>query len=984
VDSEERTEKTSSRYGALPAMDANVVTREAVERPLQEALALQEPGIVVLEGADGMGKTTLMAQVATRMGREQPFEYVVYTGFGGGGLAEMALRDLAGVLLGESDAHAPVPKGRLEEALTEHPTLICWDDIDAVFGEGPMALSDGMQQELVALARRLASLGSTRVLLGCARLPKHPSLSASSVERIKVRGLAAEEAVELWTKWGYTDQLADDDVQRLASLLGGNPLALRLAGYTAGSRGLQAVERALEKALPGFAQGEGRMRNQGLHAAMEAWLQQIPDVHSEALAPLGVFAQGFVANLPALVGDTPNDSWAKALGVLVRSGLARTYPIEGLKVPYIRVHQALLSHLSRHLDQAQAMRFRSRYAGNYVGLARWMIRNRDRAAEAVRNLRRYEMPNLRRILPDLIASGEMGMAREFTRDMADLLQGDGLPREASLVREAIGRAISQLLQQRGPLSRAEVNLLIGEADSLIGNRHLGEAGMLLHQACDRFRDEKGISYSGPAATLDHARACRRLGHALIALHQADLALSPLVQAEELLSKLEGQLAIGEEIVDLALDLAPLYASRDQADKARDLLERALPVAQEAERHEDVARLRQQLAAGALRAEDSALAEEHLLEALEVLDEGSEALEAEAALRDQLAGIAVQRDDPDNAIQLLEQAVALYRDQENRPAEASALVRLAGLLRERGHLSEAEKHLARAASLYQEANQRSALAAVELDLAQLLLDQRRSAEARVHAEAARALLENRKTQGPVWRAYQLLDELDRDAGNLEASKRWHGLAIDAYVASGAARALVAQWGPLLSGLVRASHGQALDNDIVLALEEMERDQDWQDAVDVFWRILGGERGDELYLGLDVRPAALVKALLAGIEALELKDHGPAEEQAPSVETQAESRAGGLPREMQAMIQRVFVTVMQAIRGDPNAQFVAGMLLGTLQQKGHAEPIVQYAHAMERILAGERDDALAQGLPGELAEPVRALLRALEKGPSPTRG
>jgi hypothetical protein len=125
-------------------------------------------------------------------------------------------------------------------------------------------------------------------------------------------------------------------------------------------------------------------------------------------------------------------------------------------------------------------------------------------------------------------------------------------------------------------------------------------------------------------------------------------------------------------------------------------------------------------------------------------------------------------------------------------------------------------------------------------------------------------------------------------------------------------------------------------------------------------------------------------LAGIEALELKDHGPAEEQAPSVETQAESRAGGLPREMQAMIQRVFVTVMQAIRGDPNAQFVAGMLLGTLQQKGHAEPIVQYAHAMERILAGERDDALAQGLPGELAEPVRALLRALEKGPSPTRG
>ncbi|MGC9358848.1 MAG: tetratricopeptide repeat protein [Anaerolineae bacterium] len=978
--SDERADTRSLAHGALPATDANVVAREKPESALQEALAPQEPGIVLLEGGDGMGKTTLMAQVATRMRWAQRFEHIVYTGFGGGGLAEKALRDLAVVLLGESHAHTRELKGRLEGALTEHPTLICWDDIDAVLGEGPMALSDMMQQELVALAQQLASLGSTRLVLSCARRPAQAFLASSGVQRVKVGGLAPEEAIDLWKQWGYDDQVADADVARLADLLGGNPLALRLASYVAGSHGLEIANQGLEEALPGFAQGEGRLGNQGLHAAMEAWLRRIPDVHSEALAALGVFVQGFVANLPALVGDTPNDTWAKALGLLVRSGLARTYPVEGLKVPYVRVHHALLDHLARRLDQTEAARLRSRYAGNYMGLVKWMIKNRDRAAEAVSNLRRYEMPNLRCILPLLIGSGEMGMAREFTRDMADLLQDDGLPREAGLVREAIGRAISQLLQRQGPLSRPEVNLLIGEADSLIDNRRFGEAGMLLHQACDRFRDEKGISYSGPTATYDHARACRRLGHALSALHQADLALSPLVQAEELLGKLQGQKAISEEVVDLALDLAPLYASRDQADKARDLLERALPLAQQAKRHEDVARLRQQLAAGALRAEDTNLAEEHLRAALEALNEGGAAPEAEAALRDQLAGIAVQRDDPDSAIQLLERAVALYRERENRPAEASALVRLGGLLRERGEFSEAEAHLSRAAGLYQEANQHSALATVELDLAQVLVDQGRSAEARVHAEAARVLLEERKVRGPLWQAYALLEQLDGDAGDSEASKRWHRLAIEAFAASSSARALAAQWGPLLNGLVRASHGQALDNDIVLVLEEMEQDDEWRDTVDVFWRVLSGERGDDLYQDLGVRQAALVKALLAGIEAHEPEKQAHDEERAPAAEGQAQPRGAGIPREVQATIQRVFVAVMQAIRGDPNAQFVAGMLLGTLQQKGSPELMAKYAHAMERILAGERDPALAQGLPQGLAEPVRTLLGALEKGPS----
>lgn len=964
----------------LPPVGADLLEREASWKALEEALAPEEAGVVVLVGAAGMGKTTLLTQVAMRLRGSERFERVVYTSYAGGGLAELALRDLAAVLLGGRHEHKPVAMNRLMEALAEQPTLVCWDDLDAVIGEGPMGLSDVMQQELLALAERLATVGSTRVLLTCSRVPTHPSLVRGRALHVSIGRLTPEEAVGLWARCQFTDQVEDEAVARLAEHLGGNPMALRLAGDMASSHGLEATERALEDALPGFGQGEGKLGNQGLHAAMEAWLRQLPRAYDEALTPMGLFTRGFVANLPARVGEVPETTWAEALGALVRAGLARTEPIAGLKVPYVTVHGAFVAHLARRLDQSQGMMLRIRYAGNYVGLVNWMTKNRERAAEAVGALRHCEMPNLRRTLPILIASGEMGLAREFTRRMADLLQEEGLHQEAGLVRDAVGRAVSELLRQERPLSRVEVHLLLEQADSLMESRRYGEAGMLLRRVCDRFGKDEGVSYTGSPATFDQAKACRRLGRALITLRQGDLALSPLVQAELLLDKIEGQEGVGDELLELALDLAPLYLAHDQPDKARKLWEKALPLAEAAERSEDIARLRQQLAGAAMRAQDVTQAEEHLQAALDALAAGADVPQLEAELLDHLAAVAFQRGARDRAIDALERAVAAHRAQKNRPAEAAGLVRLAGLLKEEGRAQEAEPHLARAAAIYQEGGQRPALATVELEMAQLLLDEGRTSEARVHAEAARAILEDPKMPGPLWRAYVLLEELERRAGDKESAADWHVSAVEAYAGSASARGLLARWAPLLAGLVQACRGQALENEVVVALEEMEQEGEWRETVDAFWRVLGGERGDDLYLSLDVRQAALVKALLAGLEAPEPEEQEPPAEAAAQAPSRPQAAVGGVPREVQATIQRVFTTVLQAARGDANARFVADMLLGTLQEKGRPEPLVHYARAMERILAGERDPALAQGLPKELAEPVRALLTALSKDAS----
>ena len=962
--------------GMLPFSAEGLLQRREASESLEAMLAPDQGVLGLLHGPAGMGKTSLLVQVAERLLSEGQIERVVYTSFAGGGLAELALADLAEGLLGQGRQRKSGPEKRLLEALSQKPTLVCWDDLDAVVGEGPMGLSEVMQQELFSLAQRIASVSGTRMLLVCSRPPTHPVVAGDAVKRFALGPLTAEVAEALWERWQGPDSGTG---ARFAERLAGNPLALGLVCELVRVQGVDAAEKDLEAVLPGIRYGEGKLRNQGLFAAIEAWIRARPGSQGDAVASMGVFARGFVANLPARLAEIPDDTWTALLGAMIRSGVARTAPIVGLKVPYVYVHEAFLEHITRRMDLNQAKILRGQYVGNYLGLQAWMIKNRERIPEAVASLRRLELPNLRRVLPILVTTGEVRFARDYSQRMADLLEDEGLYQEAGLVRDAVGRAVSELLSRDRPLSAAEVQMLLDQADSLTETRRYGEAGALLRRLCDRCGQENGLSYSGDAAKLDYAKACRRLGSALLALRQTDLAMAPLVQAEQLLAQVQGQEGAEGELLELALGLAPIYLAQNQADKAHALWKRALPLAEAAQRAEDVARIHQQLAAGALREQDAALAEEHLTAAVGTLQEQDQNPELQATLQDQLAAVALQRGSRDRAIDSLEEAVALQRGEDNRPGEATDLVRLASLLKEEGKVCEAEAHLARAATLYQAGGQRSALAVVEIEMAQLLLDEGRLAEAKVHAEAARALLADTKVAGPLWRAQELLRDLARAEGDDQAVREWQVAAMESFARSPSARTVLGHWSPVLAGLVAASRGEALQEGLVAALDEMEQQEEWRDTVGALWRVLGGERGEELYLDLSVSQAVVVKALLAAVEAPPPeRPESEAEQLSQRPQPQAApGPATGLPREVQATVRRVFTAVLQASRGDANARFVAETLLQTLQQKGQAEPMVQYARAMARILAGERDPSLVQGLLPELAEPVQALLRALSQ-------
>jgi len=159
-------------------------------------------GIVVIHGYEGMGKTTLAAHAARWLVSKSCFSQVVYSDFGGGGHRESALYDLGARLLGDTfDLGAQDAVGAIEQALSETPTLVIWDGMEALLEPGAFPLAVEALAELLRLGARLAGAGGSRlcVVSDSSALPD-PSYDGASVALdLSLGGLEERDALDLRT-----------------------------------------------------------------------------------------------------------------------------------------------------------------------------------------------------------------------------------------------------------------------------------------------------------------------------------------------------------------------------------------------------------------------------------------------------------------------------------------------------------------------------------------------------------------------------------------------------------------------------------------------------------------------------------------------------------------------------------------------------------------------------------------------------------------
>ena len=275
--------------------------------------------------------------------------------------------------------------------------------------------------------------------------------------------------------------------------------------------------------------------------------------------------------------------------------------------------------------------------------------------------------------------------------------------------------------------------------------------------------------------------------------------------------------------------------------------------------------------------------------------------------------------------------------------------------------------------YEEHKQRPLLARAEAGLADLLLRRGKVQDARAHGEAARALAENLGPDVRPWEIYTLLQRIAVAEGNTEREAQWRARARESYASSPLARQSLEQWKPVIMGLARACRGEALDSSTVELMEKMEENQHWRDLVATLWRVLGGERGPELYETLDYVDAAVARRLLDLIDA-------------PDLEAAWEAMGKPAPTEggplLGISLPPVFDAVKKAIEGQEPARQVVGQILLLLSAPEAPQLWREFAAFLVKVLQGNRNaQELTQGISSpDLAAAITDFVEKLDTGSS----
>lgn len=118
--------------------------------------------------------------------------------------------------------------------------------------------------------------------------------------------------------------------------------------------------------------------------------------------------------------------------------------------------------------------------------------------------------------------------------------------------------------------------------------------------------------------------------------------------------------------------------------------------------------------------------------------------------------------------------------------------------------------------------------------------------------------------------------------------------------------------------------------------------------------------------------VVRHTLEAIESPDLDQDREEEASAPGTQTEEAAKAVSLP------FLQLMAAVAAALKGDPQAQSAVAVMLDGMTQEGSPEPVKHLAQTLRRIMRGERDPAVLQGLPDEMAAPLRSLLESLAPG------
>ncbi len=952
--------------GGLPEESSTgFVGRTSELDSLERMLRDDDTQPLLVFGVEGSGKTTLVSHAARWLVRTGRFEEIVYTSFAGGGHLDWAMRHLGLRLIGDSFLRMEGDRAKaIEEALQAKPTLVIWDGLEALLPGADAPLDPKALNDLLHFGVRVAGAGESRLcaISDSPTLP-HGAYTERKDASLRLGGLGPEDGSELIRRalpQTAANWTTPDDRERFVRLLGGHPLALRIVASLSDEYSPAELEQLLDEILPGYGAGEARTGGQPLYVALEALSRTLPAATSEGLVSLGAFVVGFMERLFDRNAGIEQGLWESCKQRLRAASLTQEDVIPGLSVPYMGFHAALGRYLARRIPADQRASFTVRYCGSYIGLLNWMGRNLARNQGPVRALALRELPNFRRTFRLLGLGFDLAVLEDYGRRLQRLLGDLGLPAEREAVANDLAMAIEKAVPQEGPLARLGVRYLLERAQRMLDDGQVAPAGAMLQKLCERVEKEDGLSYSGDDALLDKGIAFSHLAEALRASGREGPNMPASMRALGYLEQVKHKREALPVLVELLRSMGDIQLGVSQPARARAIYERALGYAEGMADGRSRGLIHSRLGFIALTEKAYDRARELLNSALEDLTACDDA-SGLAEVWGSLGTLAQGEGDLEKAESALLRASEFAQKAGKPSLEAGVLMHLAQMAEQQSDLKAAEESYARAIAIYQEQGMRPAVVSGATALAELLLSDGQLAKARTHAEAARAAMEGSGAHTQPWGVYNLLHRIAQAEDDQARATHWMERALESFASSGQARVVMKQWAPVLLGVAKASRGEALDASTVELLERLEAEPAWANVASAIWRVLAGERDESLVEGLDFVDRYLVERLLKGVddpETLEEKAEPPAGRQAM-----------GVP------FSQGMAAVHAAASGNEQANAAAEAFVKALAADKNPRPMKDLATVLQRILAGERDPALVEGLPDEVAKSVSALLQEL---------
>jgi len=695
-------------------------------------------------------------------------------------------------------------------------------------------------QTLLDAAKKWSEAGQSGLII----ITRHPDLIKTGRKhcQITLEQLEKPEAI------GYFEALMNlppsptyglpklAEVEQLCNKINYHPLAIKVLAFQLKNNRINTLSERLDsllRELPSdMAQAE-----KSLLASLNLFLENLEPQIQPYLLKLSIFQNGAFENVLQGIVNIPETLWQKLRQSLEASGLIDVENLEGVTVPYLKIHPAIGS---RMLPSKEQQALKKRYCQGYYEFSSFLYEQDNKNPYQARAIEQRELSNLLQALHDSLETGEEWGSR-FANQVKSFLVDFGLVAELDDV-------VAETQSQDWFIARSE------EAEQLYSTCDYHEAQAKFQEIIDQLENTNNA---------DRCVALGWLGRCMAEQDDLEEALDCFKQGLEELEELESSPQVRQETGYMQSYLGAVLKETGDNSGAKQAYEAALPIIQEIGDTQTEAVIQDQL--GSLETLQGNLpkAERYHRDALKRM-QALNTLELEAQSLHNLATVYHKAKHWKAAAEVYQKAANLFEEQQDMISAAQNWAKFARMSQKAGNMTDAEKGYRKAIEKYKAVENWSKLSSAYRNLAKLLYHQQRLDEARKMAEAGLAI---DKTLDPnvaeIWKIYQHLANIAEKQQDTIQAQSYRRLAQQAQLNSAEGENELRQHQQFVEAVVATINQPKLRGQLESMLQQREK-KGWSKLVATIRRILNGEKDcDSLCENLDFTDSVIVHNIMQQI-------------------------------------------------------------------------------------------------------------------------